>query len=157
VTPLEQRGTWEGGRIYTYTRVRAETAIAGALPTELWIRTMGGIVGDIGQIVEGEAALAIGQQSLVFVHARAGESSFEVTARAQGQFPVVPGENRRPRLVSATGVGALLPPPPERIAHAQRLDPAGGPPRFARDVLHGRLVQDAAGEIATTWSRVNAK
>ena len=166
VTPVEQRAAWEGGRIYTYTRVDVETLVAGTLPAEVWVQTMGGVVGDIGQIVEGEAVLTLGQRSLLFLHqpttppaakpAVAVGAMFRVTARAQGQFPVVLGEDKKPRFVAATGLGALLPPPPERIARIAQADPTGNGQRFARDALHGRAVQEAAPDIAATWWRLNA-
>jgi hypothetical protein len=68
-TPVDSRSAWEGGRIYTYSHVHVDRAIAGTLPAggEAWIRTMGGIVGDIGQQVEGEAELVSGQPSLLFL------------------------------------------------------------------------------------------
>jgi hypothetical protein len=167
VVPVEQRTAWEGGRIYTYTRVDVETSVAGTLPAEVWVQTMGGVVGDIGQVVDGEAVLTVGQRSLLFLHPRgnlpaptqavAGEGPFRVTARAQGQFPVVLGEDKRPRFVAAMGLGALLPPPPERVARMAQADPSGNAARFARDALHGRPVQEAATDIAATWARLKAK
>src|SRR4051812_18271700 len=56
VTPLEQFAAWEDGRIYTHTRVRVEQRIAGDSRTitegaEAFVRTRGGIVGDVGQLV----------------------------------------------------------------------------------------------------------
>src|SRR5512135_3022274 len=56
VTPVEAKSVWENGRIYTYTRVRVERTLAGAASgAEVWVQTMGGSVGDIGQLVDGEA------------------------------------------------------------------------------------------------------
>ena len=56
VTPVESKSVWEEGRIYTYTRVKVEQGVAGELGTgaEGWVRTMGGVVGKIGQLVDGE-------------------------------------------------------------------------------------------------------
>src|SRR4029077_4401592 len=59
VTPLEQRSVWENGRIYSYSRVNVDALLVGAMPREVWIRTMGGVVGTIGQIVDGEPTFAI--------------------------------------------------------------------------------------------------
>ncbi|MDP9149079.1 MAG: hypothetical protein M3O36_03935, partial [Myxococcota bacterium] len=86
-TPVQSTAVWEDGRICTYTRVRIDRVMAGTMATgdEAWVRTLGGIVGDIGQLVEGEAALDAGRPSLLFL--RSGPvGAFEVTARGQGQF-----------------------------------------------------------------------
>jgi hypothetical protein len=148
-TPVESHSAWEGGRIYTYTRVRVDRAVAGDLPagSEAWVRTMGGIVGKIGQIVEGEAILAPGQASLLFV--RAGPpGAFEVTARGQGQFPIVSGEaNSLPRVVRSNSVGALM---------APQLLVSSASARLAANVMHGRSVDDVAREVAADWSPMHA-
>ncbi len=143
VTPVERLVIWEGGRIVTYTRVRVDTAVAGALPQDVWVRSLGGNIGRIGQSVEGEPSFADGQSSLVFLRAR--DTGFEVTARAQGQFAITASEGKEPRLASARNVGALLAP-----AEA-------GTVRFARDVLEGRALKDASREIAAAWTRLHAK
>jgi hypothetical protein len=148
VTALDARPLWEGDRIYTYTRVRVDRGIAGELAAgdEAWIRTMGGVVGKVGQIVEGEPVLAPGQASLLFLHPIAGRpaGAFDVTARAQGQFPLVTDPKTPPHLVRSTSAGGLVPP---------RL-PAGGsatPPRMAADVVHGRALDDVAHDVAAAW------
>src|SRR5215475_11867859 len=59
-TPTSTASLWEtiGGtdRIVTYTRVRVEYPLDGTAPasSELVVRTLGGTVGDIGQVVPGE-------------------------------------------------------------------------------------------------------
>jgi MYXO-CTERM domain-containing protein len=142
VTPVERQVQWEGGRIVTYTRVRVDSAVAGELPQDVWVRTLGGEIGKVGQIVEGEPSFVVGQPSLVFLRARA--RGFEVTARAQGQFAIVVGADKVSRLASARDVGAILP-------------AAAGASRVAREVLVGREIADASREIATTWARVHTK
>ena len=150
VMPIEARSVWEDGRIYTYTRVRVDHAVAGELAdgSETWVRTMGGVVDKIGQLVDGEAVLEPGRPSLLFVHARPA-GAVEVTARGQGQFPLVTEEHSaRPRIVRNGAVGALLA-PQVRVSSAST--------RLAADVLHGRYVDDVAGEIAADWSRTHAR
>jgi hypothetical protein len=138
VTPVEQRATWEDGRIFTYTRVRVDRAIAGDVPQGLWIRTMGGVVGRVGQIVEGEPSFATGQTSLVFL--RQKPDALEVVGRAQGQFALVSGDDGAPRLVAASNVGMVL-------------KGAASPPRpMARDVLHERPLAEAVNVIAAAWA-----
>jgi len=149
LTPVESHAVWENGRIYSYTRMHVDRVVAGDLATggDAWVRTMGGVVGDIGQIVEGEAMLADGKPSLLFL--RAGPPvALDVTARGQGQFPVVAASADAPaRVVRNRAAGALLAP---RVA----LSSAGT--RLAADVLHDRSVDDAAVEVAADWIRVHA-
>lgn len=151
VTPMEAHAGWEGGRIYTYTRMRVDRIVAGEVAAEgdVWVRTMGGAVGNIGQIVEGEAAFANGQPSLLFLHA-GPLGSLEVTARGQGQFPVVAATATAPaHVVRNRAAGALFPP--------QRVHVSSSATRLAADVLHGRSVDDAASEVASDWSRIHVR
>src|SRR5687767_3847324 len=62
-SPLDAKSVWEDGRIYTYTKVKVEQGVAGDLPAgaETWIRTMGGVVGKIGQLVDGEPVFSAGK------------------------------------------------------------------------------------------------
>ena len=148
VTPVEARAVWEGGRIYTYTRVRVDRAVAGELATgtDAWVRTMGGVVGKTGQLVEGEAVLVPGQQSLLFLHP-APVAAFDVTARGQGQFPLVSDGKSLPHLVRSTSAGGLL---------APRGRATGPAAPLAADVVHGRPVDDVARDVAAAWSRAHA-
>jgi hypothetical protein len=147
VTALDARPVWEGDRIYTYTHVRVERAVAGELATgdEAWVRTMGGVIGKIGQVVDGEPVLTRGQSSLVFLHAIAGRpaGAYDVTARGQGQFPVVADEKTPPHLVRSTSAGSLVPPRASGSAAAA--------PRLAADVVHGRALDDVARDVAAAW------
>ncbi len=150
-TPIESRAAWENGRIYTYTHVRVDRVVAGEVPvgTDVWVRTMGGVVGKIGQIVEGEAVFADGLQSLLFL--RSGPAgSFEVTARAQGQFPVVAATPSAPaRVIRNRAAGAVFSPPPAIVPSKAT--------RLAADVLHGRSVDDAASEVVADWTHLHAR
>jgi hypothetical protein len=153
VTPLDGRSVWEDGRIYTYTRVRVDRAVAGDLATgdEVWVRTMGGVVGKLGQLVDGEPVLAPGQTSLLFLHPIAGRppGALDVTARGQGQFPLVPATATAPaHVVRSNAAGAILPP------RSQGTSP-GSP--LAADVVHGRVVDDVARDIAAAWSGTHAR
>lgn len=149
VTPVEARSVLEGGRIYTYTRVHVDRAVAGELGagSVAWVRTMGGVVGKIGQLVEGEAVLAKGRSSLLFLHPGLA-GTLDVTARGQGQFPLVTDADptRPAHLVRSNASGALLSP---RAVSAVA-------PLLAADVIHGRGVDDAARDIVAAWSRLHA-
>jgi hypothetical protein len=90
--PLDTNSVWErvGQRkhIVTYTRVRALEILAGADPQqdELLLRTLGGRVGDVGELVHGEAMLSLGARSVLFVMPARGVLT--VTAMAQGHYPL---------------------------------------------------------------------
>ncbi len=161
VTPIEKQGVWEGAHIATYTRVHVDQVMGGTLPPEIWVRTLGGAVGKIGQIVEGEAQFPMGQESLVFVrpHVEPGSpkptGSFVVVERAQGQFPVAGGEGDGRHLAQAADIGSLIAPPPEHWARASQRLPPGVEPRLAHEVLDGRTLRDAAREIAIAWARMH--
>jgi hypothetical protein len=90
--PLDAYSVWErlGGRkhIVTYTRVRAHELLAGADPQadELMVRTLGGQVGELGELVHGEALLRVGHRSVMFV--MPSHDALAVTAMAQGHYPL---------------------------------------------------------------------
>jgi hypothetical protein len=153
-TPVEIKSVWEGGRIVTYTRVHVDRVLAGSLPGEVWVETLGGEVGDIGQRVEGEAVLRTGQQSVLFLSRYRG--SFVVTARGQGQFPVVRDPAGALRLHKNHHAGALLAPRSTEVARIRSVTtyaPASSP---AADVLDGKSIDDAATEISAAWRRTHA-
>ncbi len=152
VTPTDARSAWEAGRIYTYSHVRVDRAIAGTLAPggEAWVRTMGGIVGDTGQRVEGEPLLIAGQPSLLFLQP-GPNGSFHVTARAQGQFPVIAATSQRPAyVVRSEAIGTLVP----KQLQAPSPSPAV---LLASEALHGRSVDDAAHEIVLAWNRTHSR
>jgi hypothetical protein len=146
-TCAEQRAVWEGNRIYTYSRVHVDTPIAGELHEgdDAWVRTMGGIVGKVGQVVDGEASMTVGEPSLLFLR-RSTVAGYAVTGRAQGQFGLHTDEHAQVRLHKTSARGGLFAP------HGP--DAAGTP---AGAVLHGRLVTEATGLIASAWDRAHAR
>jgi hypothetical protein len=91
--PLDADSVWEqiGGRkhIVTYTRMRVHELMAGADPKqdELLVRTLGGRVGELGELVHGEARLTLGERSVLFV--MPARDALVVTAMAQGHYPLV--------------------------------------------------------------------
>jgi hypothetical protein len=114
VTPLARQSHWMelGGarRIVTETRARVEELVAGGDPdsSEVFFRTLGGRVGTLGQLVEGEAEFRLGEPALVFGR-RVEPVMFSVAAMAQGHYPIARGEQDRmlrasPKLPSLIGM-----------------------------------------------------
>jgi len=153
VTPFEMKPVWEDGRIFTYTHVHVDTPLGGTAQAgdEPWVRTMGGIVGGIGQVVDGEAVLTPGRPALLFLH-DGPTGAFEVTARAQGQYAVRLDAKQHPILVQSSAAGGGIVP---------RLPTPGQGPllpvRLASEVLHTRPLPDGLREIQAAWSRVHAR
>jgi hypothetical protein len=164
VVPAESTSVWEDGRIYTYTRVKIDNGVAGELATgsEAWVRTRGGVVGKIGQMVDGEAVFVKDKPSLVFLR-RGNAGTFDVNARSQGQFPVLVDEQTKTRrLVRAANVGVLYPPKEILAAQATGAQPRTAAPAtrqtpvLAADMIHGRPVDDALKDIAAAYKRLRA-
>lgn len=94
LTGVARRASWQviGGsqRIVTETRARVEELVTGEDPSasEIIVRTLGGRVGTVGQLVEGEAELLIGETSLTFLSV-IKPLSYAVTGMAQGHYPIV--------------------------------------------------------------------
>jgi hypothetical protein len=110
--PLDAECVWEriGQRrhIVTYTRVRALELFAGADPRqdELLLRTLGGQVGELGELVHGEAVLQLGQRGMLFV--MPVEGTLAVTAMAQGHYPVRNDSGGRQRLLRSPEATEIL-------------------------------------------------
>ena len=180
VTPVESKSVWEEGRIYTYTRVKIEQGVAGELATgsEGWVRTMGGVVGKIGQLVDGEPVFTANKSSLVFMRKfKMSGVQWEVSARAQGQYPIVVDDSikdtsRGRRVMRSSAVGVLLPPktpsPTETVTAGPPVAPAAAKTdangataeatpkaRLAGEVLHDRALDEVAREVATAWKKAH--
>jgi hypothetical protein len=139
-TPVDARSLWEdsdGGRgrhIVTYTRLQVDRVIDGRVAGEVWVRTLGGHVDDIGQHVEGEAVLAMSKPSLLFLRALT-DGTHAVVGMSQGQYPLEVAKAGTPaRLQPSRALGHLVP----KIA-TLGID---HPP--ARLVLSGQTLDDAA-------------
>jgi hypothetical protein len=90
--PDEGWSRWEqvgpSRRIVTYTRVKVEETVAGvASDSELLVRTLGGQVDGIGQVVSGEAVLVPGERALMFVRQHS-DGTLGITGMAQGHYNV---------------------------------------------------------------------
>jgi hypothetical protein len=84
--------------IVTYSRMRIDDPIQGPSgDSETLVRTLGGRLGDVGEIVHGEAELALNETSIVFLMTDANGVE-QVTAMAQGHYPVAIDAAGVPRL-----------------------------------------------------------
>ncbi len=147
VTPVEATSAWEDGRIVTTTRLRVDRVLAGASTNEVSVRTFGGVVGKIGQRVEGEPSFEVKRTSIVFL-VPATSSAFAVVGRAQGQLVVTKAANGR-EVVRIGRVGELV----ARAVRAPRA-PSDGP---LMTNLDGLSADDVAKSAAQAWERTHAK
>lgn len=161
VTPLDAASAWEGGRIVTVTRVRVDSVVAGAAGAagsgagELRIRTRGGIVGEVGQYVEGEATLEAGKPALVFLASETASppNTMHVVGRAQGRWLVARStrstEGAAAReVVRVKGLGNVVP--------RRAIGPVAKAGKLATE-LDGAPVEDATREIVRAWSSTHAR
>ena len=92
-TPLDARCSYLviGGRrmLVTETRVRVEGILALTAPseTELIVRTLGGRLDGVGELVHGQAELVVGKLCVGFLE-RTPEGACWVTGMAQGHYPL---------------------------------------------------------------------
>lgn len=85
---VSAESAWEGGTIVTRSRVTVWRSLKGASRGQVVVRTLGGVVGGIGQRASGEAALPPGQEVLLFLEAAGPE--FRPVGMARGAFRVGP-------------------------------------------------------------------
>lgn len=144
-TAGERKSQWEemptGRRIVTYTKVKVDKAVTGSPGSEIWVRTLGGTVGDLGQAVSGEAQLATGSKAVLFLMKR-GDVTM-VAGMAQGHYPVVNDEKGVARLKASPDAGKQLRTP--------------GPVIAARDVLVGQPLDAAVLSITKARKALDEK
>lgn len=104
-TPGERGSFWVGGRIYTRTRVAVEEVWVGEAEAGrgVSVLTLGGVVGTIGQRVDGEARLPPGKRSVLFLVRDAKLEGYRVLGMEQGEWLVPAPASDGPR----TGGGSV--------------------------------------------------
>jgi hypothetical protein len=167
VTAIESKSGYEGQRIFTYTHVLVDRPIAGDIATgaDVWIRSEGGIVEHVGMHVDGEPALAVGKSSLLFLLPAMNGTTpvaglYEVTARGQGQFPVViDAPTGRARVIRSATTGVTLKPKTSAMADTGSTNASSAAAslsspnvRLAGEALHNREIDDVAQDIAHEWA-----
>jgi hypothetical protein len=112
-TAIDAYSRWEtvgdSRRIVSYHRVEVAYPIDGRPPAEtsLMVRTLGGRVGSIGQLVHGEAKLDIDAPSVLFL-SPAHDGVMGVTAMAQGHYPLIADGQRVLRLQVSPNIPELV-------------------------------------------------
>lgn len=106
-TPRVADSTWEeiGGskRLVTYTRLTIEDALDDRAidETEILVRTLGGRLGPIGQIVHGEAELRRDETAVFFVKPRTDGGTYHITGLSQGHYPLLADKQSVRRLTQS--------------------------------------------------------
>jgi hypothetical protein len=112
-TTSEVKSQWEtignSRRIVSYHEVDVAYPIDGRPPAEtrLVVRTLGGRVGSIGQLVHGEAKLELDRPSVLFL-SPAGDGVMSITAMAQGHYPLIADAERVLRLHASPNMPELV-------------------------------------------------
>jgi hypothetical protein len=87
VASVSARWSEDQRRIFTYVEVEPASVWRGAAPARVSVLVPGGVVGNIGQRVDGAPGFVQGEEVVVFLSgAEAG--AFRVTGLAQGKFSV---------------------------------------------------------------------
>ena len=90
VARMTSRWSDDQRRIFTYVEIEPASVWRGTPPARVTVLVPGGVVGDIGQRVDGAAAFARGEEVVVFL-SEAEAGTFRVTGLAQGKFSVAGG------------------------------------------------------------------
>lgn len=146
--PKSKISRWESGRIVTYTTVAVDTAVAGGSKAgdTITVRTLGGVVDDIGQITHGEAVLSIGKPMMMFLRPMAANpkalaGSLVITGMSQGALPIEIGTDKVARVTALASDLVLVPNAKTPVA----AKPAGA-------VLGGLALPNALAEVRTAWA-----
>ncbi len=143
-TPIQKTSVWQDGRIVTYTQLSTDDRISGVVETQTWVRSYGGEVDGIGQIVEGEPEFTKGKPCLVFLK-KHQQGFFEIVGRGQGLFGVQLDAAQAPR-ISPRVLSWVVKKPDHALSRALRTA------NWER-----RPVSEVAAEIRTFWSEAHAK
>ncbi len=90
---LSTSARWTEGRIQTYAEVEVAASLRGAAPARVTVVTPGGVVGELGQRVDGAATFSAGEQVVLFL-SRPGRDGWRVSEMGQGKFTVEGSEVR---------------------------------------------------------------
>ena len=90
---VDRLSYWENGRILTRITLHIEEVWRNnsqePLPSELDLVTLGGVVGEIGQVAHGAVSFEPGERAIIFLTRRA--QTYRALGMAQGLFYIHPG------------------------------------------------------------------
>lgn len=97
VLRVESRWAGDGMRIVTDVEVEVAEALKGSPGARVTLTQPGGVVGDIGQVVQGMAAFDPGEEVVLFLEQRGGgkgaAARFRLRGMAQGKYRVERGSD----------------------------------------------------------------
>ena len=99
-----------GGRpmIVTETKLRVEDVLAKVQPThsEIVVRTLGGVLDGVGELVHGQAEFSLDASCVAFL-TRAKDGALWVSGMAQGHYPIASLERSEARLSASPHLPSL--------------------------------------------------
>ena len=118
VSKVSSQWSSDHRRIFTQAEVETSSVWRGSAPTRVTVVVPGGVVGDIGQRVDGSPTFSQGEEVALFLE-RAGEGKFGVRGLGQGKFSIAAGQ-AQPQLG-----GFTFAPGPALRAGERRTEPMG--------------------------------
>ena len=126
-------------RIHTYSEVEVR---------EVWVRTLGGVVGDVGQRVDGVARLSPGEDVVLFLRADPKDAElFSVIGLSQGKLRVEPRGDGPVAIPSHRGLVLARPGPDGRWTAEAASDPSSLPLEELRARVRAARVDGAAPSV----------
>jgi hypothetical protein len=111
IEPLDAVCRYEtiGGRrsIVTDTRVRAHECWTEGAESELTVRTLGGRLDGVGELVHGQPPLKLGERSVAFLMLGRNGQQWWTTGMAQGSFPLG-GDGEAALLQASRGLPSIV-------------------------------------------------
>ena len=99
-------------RMVTDTTLQVDHSVSGnatASGEVITVRTLGGTIGDLAQVILGEAVLAPGSTNLLFLR-QGKDGLLHVSAMAQGEYVVAPDQDGQLRLRPSPGLDVVVNP-----------------------------------------------
>jgi hypothetical protein len=112
-TPVSHNAHWavigSTRRVVTDSTLEVAWSLRGedCAGKDIVVRTLGGTVGGVGQIVYGEARLTLGQSSVLFL-VPGQDGVYSVMGMAQGQYPLEPADAGDWTLKPSLGLDGVL-------------------------------------------------
>ena len=101
------KSAWEGGQIYTTTHVDVlETVKGEQRHRTIWVKQLGGQVGNLAMRISGQAAFEVGEEVVLFV--KPGPVAREVVGMAQGKWLVKVDPGSKAKVVGRDLRGLVL-------------------------------------------------